>query len=98
MSDFEKIWLQTTDEHGEATWCQNKINDDDVEYIRVDLNKERQGTKEISVLYEQSQVENATLKRENEAWRQAGEDAIKQLGTIVGLMSITALLTAEESE
>ena len=43
-------------------------------------------------------AENAKLKRENEAWRQAGEDAIKQLGTIVGLMSITALLTAEESE
>ena len=37
MSDYERIWLQTTDEHGEATWCQNKINDDDVEYVRVDL-------------------------------------------------------------
>jgi len=45
-----------------------------------------------------AEAENAALKRENEAWRQAGEDAIKQLGTIVGLMSITALLTAEESE
>ena len=63
MSDFEKIWLQTTDEHGEATWCQNKINDDDVEYIRVDLNKERQGTKEISALCEQSQADIAALKR-----------------------------------
>ena len=37
MSDFERIWLQTTDEHGEATWCQNKINDDDIEYVRVGL-------------------------------------------------------------
>ena len=46
----------------------------------------------------QLEADNAALKRENEAWRQAGEDAIKQLGTIVGLMSITALLTAEESE
>ena len=47
---------------------------------------------------EQLEAENATLKRENEAWRQAGEDAVKQLGAIVGLMGITALLTAEEQE
>jgi hypothetical protein len=32
------------------------------------------------------------LKAENEAWREAGEDAVKQLGSIVGLMGITALL------
>ena len=54
------------------------------------------GEKEI-VEIAQLEAENAALKRENEAWRQAGEDAIKQLGTIVGLMSITALLTAEET-
>ena len=61
----------------------------------------KQAEEQIDILRSallESETENAALKRENEAWRQAGEDAIKQLGTIVGLMSITALLTAEESE
>ena len=40
--------------------------------------------------------EAVSLEAENDAWRQAGEDAIKQLGTIVGLTSITALLTDKE--
>jgi hypothetical protein len=34
----ERIWLQTEAEStGEMTWCEDKINDDDVEYVRVDL-------------------------------------------------------------
>lgn len=34
----ERIWLQTEPEStGEVTWCEDKINDDDIEYIRVDL-------------------------------------------------------------
>jgi hypothetical protein len=37
-------------------------------------------------------IEVAQLEAENKAWRQAGEDAVKQLGSIVGLMDITALL------
>ena len=36
------------------------------------------------------------LKAENEAWKRAGEDAVKQLGSIVGLMGITTLLTEED--
>ena len=52
----------------------------------------------VREMFERLEAENAALKRENEAWRQAGEAAIKQLGTLVGLMSITALLTAEEQE
>ena len=39
----DKIYLQITDDEGEhsdeITWCVDKINDDDVEYIRV--NKQR---------------------------------------------------------
>lgn len=35
----EKIWLQINEEDGEenheVTWCQDKINDTDVEYVRV---------------------------------------------------------------
>lgn len=30
----ERIWLQPSEE--EITWCQDKINDDDVEYVRAD--------------------------------------------------------------
>ena len=41
MSDYERIWLQagtgSWEITGDVTWCQNKINDDDVEYVRVDL-------------------------------------------------------------
>lgn len=34
----ERIWLQTLSEAtGETTWCEDKINDDDIEYVRVDL-------------------------------------------------------------
>lgn len=36
MSDFKRIWLQK-DTDGQITWCQDKINDDDTEYIRADL-------------------------------------------------------------
>jgi hypothetical protein len=45
MSDkpHERIWLQYHDEDGEpndygesVTWCKDKINDTDVEYVRAD--------------------------------------------------------------
>ena len=45
MSDkqkvFDRIWLQTCGDsmsewYGEITWCQDKVNDDDVEYVRAD--------------------------------------------------------------
>jgi hypothetical protein len=46
MSDkgkvFDRIWLQTcgnsmSEWYGEITWCQDKVNDDDVEYFRADI-------------------------------------------------------------
>lgn len=34
----ERLWLQWEgDGEGEVTWCQDKINDDDIEYVREDL-------------------------------------------------------------
>ena len=38
MKQHKRIWLQTEHEAtGEMTWCEDKINDDDVEYVRGDL-------------------------------------------------------------
>ncbi len=38
MSDHERIWLQPgPDEYNGRTWCEDKINDDDTEYIRLDV-------------------------------------------------------------
>jgi hypothetical protein len=38
MSDApERIWLQWEEDFGESTWCQDPINDEDVEYVRADL-------------------------------------------------------------
>lgn len=37
MMKHDRIWLQSEDDCHEVTWCQDKINDDDVEYIRLDL-------------------------------------------------------------
>jgi hypothetical protein len=34
MSGHERIWLQPG---AETTWCQHRINDDDVEYVRADI-------------------------------------------------------------
>ena len=34
MSDHERIWLH---DGNEVTWCQDKIDDDDTEYVRADL-------------------------------------------------------------
>ena len=34
----KRIWLQSNEEHNEPTWCEDKINDDDVEYVRADTN------------------------------------------------------------
>ena len=42
MKPHERIWLQW-EEHGfygsgeVITWCENKINDSDIEYIRKDI-------------------------------------------------------------
>lgn len=40
----ERIWLQYKDEDGEpndynegVTWCQDQVNDTDIEYIRADI-------------------------------------------------------------
>lgn len=51
---YERIWLQcpNTDPEnewcGETTWCQDKINNDDVEYVRGDLVESlRQRVKEL---------------------------------------------------
>ena len=39
----ERIWLQRpcraedSEWYGEVTWCQDKVNDDDTEYVRADL-------------------------------------------------------------
>lgn len=36
----EKIWLQWEGEyHEETTWCVDQIEEDDVEYIRLDIAK-----------------------------------------------------------
>jgi hypothetical protein len=37
MDAPERIWLQWEDHAGESTWCQEPINDEDVEYVRADL-------------------------------------------------------------
>jgi hypothetical protein len=39
---FERIWLQSDEEFGEISWCSDKINDDDTEYIRADINAKLQ--------------------------------------------------------
>jgi hypothetical protein len=43
----ERIWLQDLDGdgdyRGEVTWCKDKINDTDTEYIRSDVVNERPG-------------------------------------------------------
>jgi len=44
----ERIWLQTEHEAtGEMTWCEDKINDDDVEYVRADKVADLEKTIEI---------------------------------------------------
>ena len=37
MKLSERIWIQSDEEHGEPTFCEDKINVDDVEYVRADL-------------------------------------------------------------
>ena len=39
MGAPNRIWLQSwSDDPGvETTWCADRINDDDVEYVRVDI-------------------------------------------------------------
>lgn len=32
---YSRIWLQW-DPEGETSWCQDKINEDDIEYVRVE--------------------------------------------------------------
>ena len=33
----EKIYLQVQDDNELATWCEDRTNEDDIEYIRADL-------------------------------------------------------------
>lgn len=34
----ERIWLQWVEpHHAENTWCEDQINDHDIEYVRADL-------------------------------------------------------------
>ena len=40
--EFDRIWLQTCGDsmsewYGEITWCQDKVHDDDVEYVSARL-------------------------------------------------------------
>ena len=41
MSDYERIYLQTVEvsstEYEGRTWCQDRIDDTDTEYVRADL-------------------------------------------------------------
>lgn len=79
----------------------------------IDLNKEREKTKEISALYEQLQAENAALKRENEQlrkfveltqtkWEEFGCDdgivTVKYPWTIQERMREIALLAQEQDD
>lgn len=32
----KRMWLQS--DENEPTWCEDKLNDDDVEYVRADIN------------------------------------------------------------
>ncbi len=60
MKPNERIWLQSDEEHGEPTWCEDKINDDDVEYIRADV-------------YAQLETENERLRDERDQWKERYE-------------------------
>jgi hypothetical protein len=35
IPDYPRIWLQT----GEETWCRDRIDDDDIEYVRLDVHE-----------------------------------------------------------
>ncbi|MCR4305071.1 MAG: hypothetical protein NUV63_12765 [Gallionella sp.] len=44
--EFDRIWLQTCGDsmsewYGEITWCHDKVNDDDVEYVSAKLYAEQ---------------------------------------------------------
>ena len=44
--EFDRIWLQTCSDsmsewYGESTWCHDKVNDDDVEYVSAKLYAEQ---------------------------------------------------------
>ena len=63
-----------------------------IAYLRKALDGDDAGQYSVSVIED----DFVKLKAENEAWKRAGEDAVKQLGSIVGLMGITALLTEDK--
>ena len=80
MNDYERIWLQagtgSWDITGDVTWCQNKINDDDVEYVRVDLyaalqealdKLDKDGCASLAVQLVELEAKNAALKSELKA-------------------------------
>ena len=46
----------------------------ETELLEADLNKERENTKDIRALYEQSQAESAALKKVIEAGKRANEE------------------------
>ena len=38
MENHERIYLQIEEDGDQGrTWCQDRINDDDIEYIRIDI-------------------------------------------------------------
>lgn len=60
--DHKRIWLQPgAGDCGETTWCQDRIHDDDIEYIRTDIHKaalltaRQEGRKEAWPLLERLQ-------------------------------------------
>lgn len=39
--DHKRIWLQPwAGDCGETTWCQDRIHDDDIEYVRTDIHEQ----------------------------------------------------------
>lgn len=89
MKHHERIWLQTEAEStGEMTWCEDKINDDDVEYVRVDLFIKLEAENErLNKAFDWSAVKVADLKAENEALREAVKNTLlTEIGEPIGIV------------
>ena len=66
MSDFpERIWLQSEMEgfNVETTWCIDQINDDDAEYIRVDLSDKQSMKADILAMLNTCLDRDPTLQK-----------------------------------
>ena len=65
MSSPEKIWLQnwTSDPSVETTWCVDKINDDDIEYV---LASQVENLQDACKYHANISLQNAVLQSENE--------------------------------